>query len=264
MRLPRLLAHVLLALMLGHALPAEAQDAGRRDARARRHFEAGTSYMESEDYESALREFNQAYKLSPRPALLFNVGVAASKLDRFVEAIDAFEAFVASGAAAEREAEVQTRLTDLKERQRAQQAAEEAATPQAVEVAETGNAEREREPEPDPQQAQAVVEPSGRGGFLPWVTVGAGVALAGVGGTFLALGLQDVAEVEEASVGTAWSDVAEANDRAATRTGTGVALLAVGVAAAAGGVLWWALGSDDGSEVALSPAPNGLRLRGKF
>lgn len=43
---------------------------------ARTHFEAGNAYYERGDFEAAIREFQHAYELSARPALLHNIYLA--------------------------------------------------------------------------------------------------------------------------------------------------------------------------------------------
>ena len=67
---------------------------------ARSHFSAGVSFMQDPDgarYEEAYREFRRAYELSPSWKILGNLGIAALRLERDGEAIDAFRKYLAEG-----------------------------------------------------------------------------------------------------------------------------------------------------------------------
>src|SRR5262245_39990871 len=48
---------------------------------ARAHFATGLSYYDSDRYASAVKEFLEAYRLSHKPELLYNVARAYEKLD---------------------------------------------------------------------------------------------------------------------------------------------------------------------------------------
>jgi len=67
---------------------------------ARQHFKAGVNFMQDPDgarYEEAYREFTAAYAASPSWKILGNLGIAAMKLERDGEAIDAMEKYLAEG-----------------------------------------------------------------------------------------------------------------------------------------------------------------------
>ena len=83
------------------ALPAvvHAQDVPITDE-AREHFSAGVSFMQDPDgarYEEAYREFRRAYELSPSWKILGNLGIAALRLERDGEAIEAFRKYLTEG-----------------------------------------------------------------------------------------------------------------------------------------------------------------------
>lgn len=63
------------------------------DAAARTHFSSGRLYYESGNYEAALREFEEAYRLSRRIDLLFNIALAYEGLERFDDSADALETY---------------------------------------------------------------------------------------------------------------------------------------------------------------------------
>jgi hypothetical protein len=79
---------------------AQAQEAEISE-QARTHFQAGVNFLQDPDgarYEEAYREFSAAYRASPSWKILGNLGIAAMKLERDGEAIDAFEKYLAGGA----------------------------------------------------------------------------------------------------------------------------------------------------------------------
>jgi tetratricopeptide (TPR) repeat protein len=69
-----------------------------RDERARILFQAGRVHFEAGEYERALPEFEEAYELSGRVALLYNIGVTRERLGQLEGALEALEAFLASDA----------------------------------------------------------------------------------------------------------------------------------------------------------------------
>ncbi len=67
---------------------------------ARQHFKAGVNFMQDPDgarYEEAYREFRAAYKAAPSWKILGNLGIAAMKLERDGEAIDAMQRYLDQG-----------------------------------------------------------------------------------------------------------------------------------------------------------------------
>lgn len=67
---------------------------------ARQHFNAGVALLKDPDgarYEDAYREFKAAYEASPSWKILSNLGLAAMKLERDGEAIDAYTRYLAEG-----------------------------------------------------------------------------------------------------------------------------------------------------------------------
>jgi hypothetical protein len=94
---PLFLAMFLVAFAPG----AQAADVPINDE-ARAHFNAGVNLLQDPDgprYEEAYREFKAAYAAAPSWKILGNLGLAAMKLERDGEAIDAFEKYLAEGGA---------------------------------------------------------------------------------------------------------------------------------------------------------------------
>lgn len=111
----------LVLVVLISARPVLAQDsaqsssiAAEREAEGRRRFVEGREAYERGDYELAHRAFQASYQITVRPELLYNVGLAAQKLGRVGEAIDAFENYVQWGKG-DREEEVRGRLAALRD-----------------------------------------------------------------------------------------------------------------------------------------------------
>lgn len=61
---------------------------------AKIHYQAGVSYYEHGDWLASMREFNEAYRLSHRGALLFNIAQCEEKLDMFADAIASLRAYL--------------------------------------------------------------------------------------------------------------------------------------------------------------------------
>jgi hypothetical protein len=100
MKLSRgLFGTAILAFALSTAADASAQEVQITE-KARAHFRAGVNYLQDPDgarYEEAYREFRTAYAESPSWKILGNLGIAAMKLERDGEAIEAFKKYLAEG-----------------------------------------------------------------------------------------------------------------------------------------------------------------------
>lgn len=110
----RVVCCAVLLLGMAGAMPAGAQETPD-DAAAREHFERGRAAFEEADYEAALVYFRHAYRLSHRGELQYNIGVAADRLQREEEALEAFEYYLEQAQSAEREAEVHERINALRQ-----------------------------------------------------------------------------------------------------------------------------------------------------
>jgi hypothetical protein len=109
-------------------------------------------------------------------------------------------------------------------------------------------------------QRDASTEPGGHdeaagAGPWPWVVTGISGAVMIGGGVLLALAMGDVSTVEDAKKGTPFSELEPAYDGAPIKSGVGFAMLGVGAAGVAVGLIW-ALGSGGEEapvQVALGP-----------
>jgi hypothetical protein len=63
-------------------------------AGARQHFMAGQDYYTQGRYNKAIEEFEEAYRLDPRPLLLFNIAQAYEKLGQLKKTVDYLKRFL--------------------------------------------------------------------------------------------------------------------------------------------------------------------------
>jgi tetratricopeptide (TPR) repeat protein len=83
------------------------------DQVARTHFMAGASYYEDQRWEDALREFAEAYRLSRRPALLFNVALCHRHLGHRDEELRTLKQYLDEDPGARDRLDVETRIAEL-------------------------------------------------------------------------------------------------------------------------------------------------------
>jgi len=238
----RWLCAALLLLSVTGTVPVAAQETAD-DAAAREYFERGRSAFEQADYEGALVYFRHAYRLSGRGELQYNIGVAADRLQREDEALEAFEHYLEETGQPEREAEVRERIDALRN-----SIAEREATERALEEA-TIRVQ-------SPVQGAAVRD----GARIPTsALVGASaVAAAGVAGVVaMGVGLAKNGSCTEEAAG---SCVAERSATAWTWVYGGL-----GIAALAGSATWFAVSTKRKKEgTTFSLSPTGLKVSGTF
>ncbi len=103
--IPAALALSLLLAPAAHAADPKSNPAAPAGAvpisdEAKKHFKAGVDFLQDPDgarYEEAYREFKEAYRLSPSWKILSNLGLAALKLERVGEAVEAYERYLSEG-----------------------------------------------------------------------------------------------------------------------------------------------------------------------
>ncbi|MEM8609155.1 MAG: tetratricopeptide repeat protein [Myxococcota bacterium] len=233
------------AMSTGSATEVAAQ-AGRNDAAARDYFERGRAAFEQADYERALVFFRHAYRLSERPELQYNIGVAADRLQREEEALEAFESYLANTPEPTRAAEVQERIEALQSSIRERDATERALVEATVE-----------------SRAGPTGTSFDDGGRLPRSTI-AGASVLGVVG---------IAGVSAMAVGLARNGScaitvdAECTTERSTTAWTYV-YGGLGIAALAGSATWFAISAKRNkrraTETTWRLTPTGLSVSGKF
>lgn len=229
---------VVMLLGLSCAAPVRAQETPD-DAAAREYFERGRSAFDQADYEGALVYFRHAYRLSRRSELQYNIGVAADRLQRDEEALEAFERYLEESENPERDSEVRERIHALR-----QSIAQREATERALAEATS------REP-----------TPSDRARF-PTSAIAGSSALAAVG----------VAGVSAMGVGLARDGTCkeEVGGRCITeRSATAWTWVygGIGVAALAGSAAWLGISAKRGRSIRraqVSVWGGGVVVRGAF
>ncbi len=188
-RSPKTLRTVVAALGIAlpslafAAEPAAAALDGSTPARITELNESGARAYADRNYRAAIEKFVEAYAIDHDPNLLFNLARCYEKLGDVPAAIEKYEAFVAApGADTQGRVKANVSLAELKQLRdqggtdpgNAGPSSSEPSSPAADSVARSCSSSR------DP---------------LPWLTLGAGVVVAGVGGTLYALGAHDHAQV---------------------------------------------------------------------
>lgn len=123
---------LLLWAGLACAQSAPPEAAEERDERARLHYRAGTSYYAEGAFEQALQEFEQAYRLSPRPGLLFNIASTLERMGQLERALEHFERYLPEVPAGEEHDLLERRLVSLRERVAAQRSSPPAPAAETV------------------------------------------------------------------------------------------------------------------------------------
>lgn len=107
----------LLAALVSSPATLAAQAPGvdaRIDEEARLLFNAATSALNDGRFSVALERFREAYELSHRPVLLYNIGLTADRMRLDDEALAAFEEYLARVPDAENRREVEGRVAALR------------------------------------------------------------------------------------------------------------------------------------------------------
>ncbi|HEX6275451.1 MAG TPA: tetratricopeptide repeat protein, partial [Polyangiaceae bacterium] len=89
-----LLSALLVLQTLAGSVHAEERSA---KAQAREHFQTGLALVRKGYIEQAVEAFENAYRTSPRYAVLYNLGQAYAMLGRSTEAVQAFERYLNEG-----------------------------------------------------------------------------------------------------------------------------------------------------------------------
>jgi Tetratricopeptide repeat len=94
---------------------SESEADPRADAHARELYLQGDQAYAEGRYEAAIALFRDAYRLSARPLLLFNLANAYERIGRLEEALEALEGYLPSAAGDERD-EIDARIVSLRAR----------------------------------------------------------------------------------------------------------------------------------------------------
>lgn len=176
--------------------PTPPPDAHQSDDQAARLlYDRGAEALQAGDYQTALDRFQQAYDLSHRAVLLYNIGTTLDRLRRDRDALAAFQQFLEDVPDHPRRAEVQARVTALsaaiaeQDRQRAE--AEEQARLQR-EAAEQARLEAEQRAEQARLDREAAERRAAEAsdGLPPAVVISVGSAAVVAGTLGIVFGLR--------------------------------------------------------------------------
>jgi len=232
----------LLVALFCVSATAVAEDA-KNDTAGREYFERGRVAFEEADYETALAYFRHAYELSGRAELHYNIGVAADRLQREAEALEAFEQYLTETINPTRDAEVRQRIDALE-----RSIAEREVTELALEEAAIDYESPTTEPSDD--------------GRLPKATIAGGTTLGALGAAgvvAMGVGLAKAGTCSQQLGGTC---VVEHSATTWTWVYGGL-----GVAALAGSAAWFGISASrvkHDRETRFSISPNGVMVSGKF
>ncbi|MBX3268640.1 MAG: hypothetical protein KF729_00170 [Sandaracinaceae bacterium] len=229
---------------------AAQQPTEQLDEAARLTFESAREAFVAGDYERALGLFRQAYNLSPRPGLLYNIAQTLDRLRRDAETLQALREYLEAYPEAPNRTEVEARIRVLEQSVAADEqrrAREQRDHERAVEQARRDGTE----PPPPPGGGLGVLHPA------IFIAVG-GVALVG-GGLAIWSGLETSAlndryraTSDPAMVGQAYSDAESMQTLANVFIFSSAGLAAVAVVLAIF-TDWDAFGGGSGSAARVRP-----------
>jgi tetratricopeptide (TPR) repeat protein len=208
--------------LLAAAPAAHAQPRGDKhatEALAKELFAKGDAAYAEGRYEEALASFQEAYALSNRPQLLFNVSNALERLGRYADAVDALEKYLASGKPRERDV-VQKRLANLKRRVDEQKKEQERLTKEdderkAKEAEERKKAEAELAARAPAEAAPGKPAAESPSRVVPIVLIGSGAAALAAGGVFGLLTLSARSDVSKGCAASAGANLCSGEVRSA-------------------------------------------------
>lgn len=88
-------------------------------AEARKHYDLGLKLYEDGNYEAARIEFERAFSIAPSYRILYNIGLAYRSLNNYVDALNAFERYLAEGGSEvpkDRRESVEKEIAELRPR----------------------------------------------------------------------------------------------------------------------------------------------------
>src|SRR5262245_23855602 len=175
-----------LTLSTGEVRAEEGGTAAENEERARAHFRLGRAHYDNGDFAQAAVEFEEAYRISQRAALLYNIYLAYRDANDTRNAAEALRKYLAREKNIENRGQLESRLAAL-DRSLAENpqpsaavAAAPNATPAAAAAAQPATP-AEAAPLPAPEAAVAASEPAAAERPFPVVPV----VLMGTGGAMI-------------------------------------------------------------------------------
>ena len=219
----RVMVPLLLLVATAEAAPKTARD----------YYQSATSHYNLSEWQGALDDFREAYRLKPDPALLFNIAQCHRQLGNYREAANFYRAYRREGGTNN----VERLIDEMDQAATAQREREAAAERErAANAPPDGVQSPSPTPAPTPPPA-APAEAPRRSRTLLWAGIGAGAAglvAVGVGAGLFAVGNSAFNNIDNPKPGYVFSSADE--DKSRTWRPAGVALISVGAVLVAGGV----------------------------
>jgi len=240
--------------------PAEAEKPKEVDLeQAKAKYEEGKGHYQAEKYEEALAAFTEAYNLSNKPDLLFNLGVCSEKLGQNKKAIAYYELYLEENPDA-------TDRDDVTKRLEALEASQEAPPPAAPVIEEPATA-----PPPTAEDDEIVIEEDEETTiFWPGAVIGLGGLVLATGALTAIMAYNRYGDLEDSCS----PDCSDAKVSKVKKAALAADIqFAVGGAVVAAGVIWWITSDDGEAEVQVAgvgatplvlPGGGGLMLEGEF
>ena len=233
-------------------------DSAAQDEAARQAFMDGRARYSRGDFEGALESFEEAYRLSGRPELLYNIAQAAERTRDDRRALEAYQGYLDQVETSDQREFVLSRVLFLERRLRAEEAEQREASEAAASEEQAASPVSEPSDETDSSGSNAA----------PIALLAGGGAAAAAGAVLVGMAARGRNGVEEARDGASYADVSGAGNRASGLGYAGQILLGVGVAAAATGVVLMLVSGDDegdeGATVQLRVGPTSVAVQGSF
>jgi len=188
---------LVVAVAAAPARAAALQATESETAAARQHYAQGSRLYDLAEYEPALHEFREAYRIVGDPAFLFNIAQCHRKLGHTQDAISFYRTYLRRAPNAANRGEVERRIAEL-ERPQPEAPAE---SPRPAPVAATAAAPPAAVVTPPPQPAAAAPQvmlaaapaaapPAEERPFYKrgWFWIAAGVVVVGAATTAILLG----------------------------------------------------------------------------
>jgi tetratricopeptide (TPR) repeat protein len=217
---------LLLVFALCLAVSARAQADDSLDDRARSHFEAAEAHFDTGAYEDAIREFEEAHRLSGRAQLLYNLYLCHERLGDLNAASDHLARYLDADPEAPNAAALGLRLANLRRRA----AAEPRQEPGTVTVSTRAEPVAEAE-----DSAPAAPQSLGKGKVITFLSLGAAGVLSFGAFAFMA-------SKKDAQLDRSCADACTDHQVSALRTYSLVADISLGIGVTGlvvGSALWW-------------------------
>jgi hypothetical protein len=107
---------LVLAIVLGAAVPAAAQPSADDRAEAKKAFKRAEAAEKRKDWRTAIDEYQRAYELAPHPYVLYNIALDYERLEEFRDAATFYRRYLDEQPDASDRARVEKLITTLRAR----------------------------------------------------------------------------------------------------------------------------------------------------